>query len=72
MEAQRAITRESTGHSQEIDTEKVQPAQGVTELGDDPKAESDNESARKQEGVKKVEAVTTVWTKKTLITMFAL
>lgn len=55
----------------EIDIEKNKDAsQDVAEVNDDLKSDSD--SSFKQDGVKKVEAVTTVWTKKTLWIMFAL
>jgi hypothetical protein len=56
--------------AQEIDIERKQPSDDVTELNDDLK--SDSSSERKQDGVKKVEAVTSVWTKKTLWLMFVL
>lgn len=36
------------------------------------KAEEDAESQRKQDGVKRVEAITTVWSKELLIVMFVL
>lgn len=55
----------------EIDVEKNKDAsQDVAEINDDLKSDSD--SSFKQDGVKKVEAVTSVWTKKTLWIMFAL
>ena len=55
----------------EVDIEKTEKhAPNVFELNDDLKSDSD--SSHKQDGVKKVEAVTTVWTKKTLWIMFAL
>lgn len=45
--------------------------QNVHEV-DDSKTESDAESARKQDGVKRVEAITTVWSRELLIAMFIL
>jgi len=56
----------------EIDVEKKDHVDQVTEINDDLKSDSDSSSAHKQDGVKKVEAVTSVWTKKTLIIMFVL
>lgn len=56
----------------EIGTEEKGPADNVDEVNNDPKYDSDGSSGRKQEGVKKVEAVTSVWTKKTLVIMFVL
>jgi hypothetical protein len=55
----------------EVDVEKRKDVtQDVTEFNDDLKSDSDFD--HKQDGVKKVEAVTSVWTKKTLWIMFAL
>jgi hypothetical protein len=55
-----------------IQSEKHIAAHDVDEINNDLKYDSDGSSARKQEGVKKVEAVTKVWTKKTLVIMFVL
>lgn len=46
--------------------------QDVTEVDDDGKPSSDDSSEFKQEGVKQVEAITTVWSKELLIVMFVL
>ena len=48
------------------------PGNNVNEVNPDLKYDSDGSSGHKQEGVKKVEAVTSVWTKKTLVIMFVL
>ncbi|OTA52466.1 siderophore iron transporter mirB [Hypoxylon sp. EC38] len=47
-------------------------AQPTTELPDDSKTESDSDSGHVQEGVKLVEAITTVWSQKSLWSTFAL
>lgn len=56
----------------EIVADEKGPADNVDEVNNDPKYDSDGSSDHKQEGVKKVEAVTSVWTKKTLVIMFVL
>ncbi|KAI1653979.1 MFS general substrate transporter [Daldinia decipiens] len=59
----------STGH----DIEKVPfPVQPATEVPEGSKTESDNDSAHVQDGVKRVEAITTVWSGKSLWSTFAL
>tara|TARA_R110002060_G_scaffold71947_1_gene80614 strand:- start:274 stop:489 length:216 start_codon:yes stop_codon:yes gene_type:complete len=56
-----------------IDIEKS-PAvdDNVNEVMYDEKLDSEDGSTHKQDGVKRVEAITTVWTKKTLVLMFIL
>lgn len=55
------------------DVEKdIVPTQPAIEVPEDSKTESDNDSADMQEGVKRVEAITTVWSRKTLWSTFAL
>ena len=44
----------------------------VNEVMYDEKLDSEDGSTHKQDGVKRVEAITTVWTKKTLVLMFIL
>ncbi|KAF6807414.1 siderophore iron transporter mirb [Colletotrichum sojae] len=56
-----------------IDTEKNAPHHdGVFEINNDQKQESDGESEDFQDGVRRVRAITSVWTKQTMITMFVL
>ncbi|KAI0095891.1 MFS general substrate transporter [Daldinia grandis] len=64
-----AEARASTGRDIEKDSYPVQPA---TEVPEGSKTESDDDSAHVQEGVKRVEAITTVWSDKSLWTTFAL
>ncbi|KAI1463459.1 MFS general substrate transporter [Daldinia caldariorum] len=59
----------STGRDVEKDLYSVQPPAEVLEGS---KTVSDNESADMQEGVKRVEAITTVWSDKSLWSTFAL
>ncbi|PVH77133.1 putative transporter [Cadophora sp. DSE1049] len=56
-----------------VDIEK-NPAndENVNEVMYDEKLDSEDGSTHKQDGVKRVEAITTVWTKKTLVLMFIL
>ncbi|KAL7625268.1 hypothetical protein AAE478_004484 [Parahypoxylon ruwenzoriense] len=55
------------------DVEKdIAPAGPVVEMPEDTKTDSDDNSAHMQQGVKEVEAITTVWSKKSLWTTFAL
>jgi hypothetical protein len=58
--------------SNEIYEEKTLAHKDVNEVNEDPKYDSDSSSVVKQDGVKRVEAVTKVWTKKTLVIMFVL
>ncbi|KAI5925495.1 major facilitator superfamily transporter [Camillea tinctor] len=59
--------------AQEPDSEKIAgTGNGVHEVGDDNKDESDTSSEHKQDGVKQVEAITTVWSKELMIVMFIL
>ena len=68
MEMTSKLARAAAGRS---DTEKHTTAtQDGDEVSSDSK--SDDESTYKQDGVKRVEAITTVLTKKTLWTMFIL
>ncbi|KAI0139403.1 MFS general substrate transporter [Hypoxylon sp. NC0597] len=55
---------------QEDSEKKISGDGNVKELGDTP--ESDGSSTHKQDGVKRVEAITTVWSKELLIVMFIL
>ncbi|CAK7216786.1 hypothetical protein SCUCBS95973_002924 [Sporothrix curviconia] len=58
-----------------VDMEKSQPAAGVNSAAHDDDGLDDkptNDKAFKQEGVQQVEAITQVWTKPTIITMFVL
>lgn len=56
-----------------IDTEKNVPHNdAVFEVNNDQKQDSDGESEDFQEGVRRVRAITSVWTKQTMITMFVL
>ncbi|OTA86125.1 hypothetical protein M434DRAFT_82353 [Hypoxylon sp. CO27-5] len=57
--------------SRDIEKDLVS-AQPTTELPNDPKPESDSDSGHVQEGVKLVEAITTVWSQKSLWSTFAL
>lgn len=59
----------SSGRDIEKDHYPIQPA---AEVPGDTKTESDNDSTHVQEGVKTVEAITTVWSKKSLWSTFAL
>ncbi|KAI1407683.1 siderophore iron transporter mirB [Hypoxylon sp. FL1857] len=59
----------SGGHDIEKDVVSSQP---TTELPEDSKVESDNDSGHVQEGVKLVEAITSVWSPKSLWSTFAL
>ncbi|KAI2470798.1 siderophore iron transporter mirB [Annulohypoxylon bovei var. microspora] len=56
-------------HDVEKDLVSAQPA---TELPEDSKSELDDDSTHVQEGVKRVEAITAVWSKKSLWLTFAL
>lgn len=68
-----AITpAEAPPASTERDIEKhVSANQDANEVFEDPKTESDD-SEHKQDGVKQVEAITTVWSNKSLWTTFVL
>ncbi|KAI1475353.1 hypothetical protein K445DRAFT_314456 [Daldinia sp. EC12] len=59
----------STSRDVEKDLFPVQPP---TEVREGSKTESDDDSAHMQEGVKRVEAITTVWSNKSLWSTFAL
>lgn len=59
----------STGRDIEKDLFPVQPA---TEVPEGSKTESDDDSTHVQDGVKRVEAITTVWSNKSLWSTFAL
>jgi hypothetical protein len=48
------------------------PENYTTEAGVLPESESDESAARKQDGVKQIEAVTSVWNRKTLWLMMVL
>lgn len=63
---------ETVDRTPEIVEGEKEAGTNVDEVNTDLKYDSDGSSARKQEGVKKVEAVTSVWTKKTLVIMFVL
>ena len=63
---------ETVNRTPEIVEGEKEVGNTVGEVNTDLKYDSDGSSARKQEGVKKVEAVTSVWTKKTLVIMFVL
>lgn len=55
------------------DVEKdVVPAQTTTDLPEDSKQDLDDDSTHVQEGVKRVEAITAVWSQKSLWSTFAL
>lgn len=56
-----------------IDIEKS-PVDGdnVNEVLDDEKYDGEDNSVHKQDGVKRVEAITSIWSKKTLVLMFVL
>lgn len=56
-----------------IDIEKTPvDRDNVNEVLDDEKLDVEEGSTHKQDGVKRVEAITSVWTKKTLALMFIL
>ncbi|KAI1390462.1 MFS general substrate transporter [Hypoxylon trugodes] len=59
----------SSGRDVEKDILQNQPA---TEVPDDSKTDTDDDSSHVQEGVKRIEAITTVWSKKSLWSTFAL
>ncbi|KAK6376145.1 hypothetical protein LTS17_007396 [Exophiala oligosperma] len=50
----------------------AQDPQNVHEVSDDLKSDSDSSSQLKQDGVKRVEVITTVWSKQVLMLMFVL
>lgn len=61
------------GTIREQDIEKKTPGEfDINEISDHRKDESDASSELKQDGVKRVEAITTVWSKELLIVMFVL
>ncbi|XXH00126.1 hypothetical protein Hte_006468 [Hypoxylon texense] len=66
----------ATPHQDDIrerDVEKKTPGDfDINEMSDDRKDESDASSELKQDGVKRVEAITTVWSKELLVVMFVL
>jgi hypothetical protein len=51
----------------QVDTETAREREGI-----DEKAVHENDTALKQEGVQQVEAITQVWSKRTVIIMFIL
>lgn len=50
----------------------IQDPQNIYEVSDDLKTDSDSNSQIKQDGVKRVEVITTVWSKQVLVLMFVL
>ena len=54
------------------DIEKSKAIKTRDIASDDIKYEIDDSSTHKQDGVKKVEAITTAWSKKTMVVMFVL
>ncbi|KAI1454216.1 siderophore iron transporter mirB [Annulohypoxylon moriforme] len=68
-----AISEVESHTSAARDVEKdVAPAQSVADLPGDSKTGSDDDSTHVQEGVKRVEAITAVWSQKSLWSTFAL
>ncbi|KAI0594285.1 major facilitator superfamily transporter [Biscogniauxia sp. FL1348] len=68
-----AVSDQVTAIAQEQDSEKISGADnGVQDIDDDTKDKSDSSSEHKQDGVKQVEAITTVWSKELMIVMFIL
>ncbi|KAI1081875.1 siderophore iron transporter mirB [Whalleya microplaca] len=63
-------TRASSGR--DVEKDLFPPQHATTEVPHDSNADSDSNSSHMQEGVKRVEAITTVWSKKSLWTTFAL
>ncbi|KAI1376563.1 MFS general substrate transporter [Hypoxylon crocopeplum] len=68
-----APTTQAVPMSQEQDVEKkFSGDENIKEVGNGLDVESDTSSKHKQDGVKRVEAITTVWSKELLIVMFIL
>lgn len=54
------------------DEKDIVSSQPAVEIPEDAKTESDSDSGHMQEGVKRVEAITAVWSKKSLWWTFVL